>query len=146
MKKITLITLLFFVISINSKVYSNEYYLNEELIETAFNNSEDITSQYMLMLNGGFFNQLNFSSVYEDNTQIYAAIAGGIGLFLGIGFFIPIHRLMLGTNGQFAKVCALYCITVSGLGLITLADIFMMLVDETKSKYINNPKFIMWAN
>lgn len=141
-----LIILLFFIFSINSKVYSNEYFLNEDVIEASFNNAEDITSQYMFMLNGGIFNQLNLSSISEDNTQIYAAIAGGLGLFLGIGFFIPIHRLMLGTNGQFAKVCALYCITVSGLGLITLADIFMMLVDETKSKYINNPKFIMWAN
>lgn len=142
-------TILLFVLFLNISIMyaDSNYHLNEELIETAFTQSEDITMAVSIFTNSN--NHLtNFSipQPADDNTQIYAAIAGAFGLLLGIGVLIPVHRLILGTNGHFGKVCALYCITLSGCGIITLIDIFMMLVDDTKSKYINNPKFIMWAN
>lgn len=176
MKKIISIFALILCVSFCTKADSNQYFLNEEVIEASFNNAEDITSQYLLMLNGGVFNQLGNSNFAEDDKQVTAGIIALASFVVrwGAGFFawmpvagwlwipvagwfmwagvailsiVPWHRLYLKVGGQELKIVALYCVTLGWcINAHHVADGIFLLLDESKSKYINNPKYVMWAN
>lgn len=168
MKKIVSIFALILCVSFSTKADSNQYFLNEDVIEASFNNAEDITSQYLLMLNGGVFNQIGTSNFAEDDKQMTAGIialasffvrwgSGFFGLIPYVGFFVwasvsvltivPWHRLYLKAGGQEFKMVALYCVTLGWcINAHHVADGIFLLLDESKNKYINNPKYVMWAN
>jgi hypothetical protein len=169
MKKIVSALLLVLCFSFNVKASSDVYHLDEVLLEETFSNSDDITSQYMLMLNGGMFNQLgNTGITADDNKQMTAGIialasfivrwASGliawipiVGWITWIGVsvltIVPWHRLYLKAGGQELKIVALYCVTLGWcINAHHVVDGIFLLMDESKSKYINNPKYVMWAN
>ena len=64
-------------------------------------------------------------------------------IFLG---WAAIHRVVLGTNNL---NILWYILTVGGIfGIIPLVDLIMYIIDIAQgggSKYMGNPKFIMWA-
>lgn len=169
MKKIVSALLLMFCFSFLTKANSDVYHLDEASLEDLFTNAEDITSQYLLMLNSGVFNQLETNGILEDdNKQMTAGIIALASFIVrwGSGFFawipivgwitwvgvsvltiVPWHRLYLKAGGQEFKMVALYCVTLGWcINAHHVADGIFLLLDESKSKYINNPKYVMWAN
>lgn len=145
MKKILvlLISISCFV-SVNAS--NNNYHLNEEQIEIAFAQSEDISMAVSLFSSSNSLANTSIPLPAEENTQLIAGIIALAQFFLGIGWLVPVHRFILGTNGQVAKIWGLYCITISGCGVLLIVDGILLILDESKSKYINNSKFIMWGN
>ena len=144
MKLLTL--LLTLVLITGSTAYASKYKLDEKAIELAFDQSENITQQLGVI---DFYSTMsNTASISDDSMdkQKVAAIVAFAEWVLGIGILIPIHRIILGCDGQELKVIALYCVTLGGCGLLPLIDGVMLLVDDTKSRYIENPKYLMWLN
>lgn len=89
-------------------------------------------------------------SVAEDggmDKQTIAVIVIVAQYFLtaGVLSIIPIHRIILGCDGQTVKIVALYCVTLGGCGILPIVDAIFLLIDDTKQKYIENPKFLMWT-
>jgi hypothetical protein len=171
MKKILSIFTLIICLSTFVKANNNndKYYLDESSIEDSFNQSEDITSQYMLMLSSGVFNQLGSNEkLGDDNKQLTAGIIAIASFFVRwgsgiiawipyVGFFtwigvsilaiVPWHRIYLKAGGQEFKNVALYCVTLGWcINAHHVVDGIFLLLDDSKSKYINNPKYVMWAN
>lgn len=84
----------------------------------------------------------------DDDATELQRIAGIVALAewgTGIGVLIPIHRIILGCDGSEVRVSALYCITLGGCGWLPLIDGIAILTDQTGKRYIENPKFLMWA-
>lgn len=116
------------------------YKLNDVQIEGLFETSDDITFV-------GDIASLVLPSqqkLKSEDPQLVAGIVALASWITGIGILVPIHRLILGTGNQAGKIIALYCVTLSGCGFILLIDGIMLLMDSQGSKYIDNPKFIMW--
>jgi hypothetical protein len=87
MKKILSIFTLIICLSTFVKAKNNDmYYLDESSIEDSFNQAEDITSQYMLMLSSGVFNQLGTNEkLGDDNKQLTAGIIAIASFFVRWG-------------------------------------------------------------
>lgn len=82
--------------------------------------------------------------VKGGDQQMIAGIVALASWITGVGFLIPIHRLILGTGNEAGKIIALYCVTLGGCGIIVLIDGIILLLDSNGSQYVENPKFIMW--
>jgi hypothetical protein len=138
------------IIAVGFQAQANKFELNEVSVESAFEQSTDLTSKINMMTREAMYAELGFPQAIEEGSkQTVAAIVGIVSLFTGIGVFIPIHRFILGTDGKGLVLFAVYCGLglVSGLGsLLTLADCVFLLIDDTKSAYINNGKIFMWAD
>jgi hypothetical protein len=127
--------------------HAAKYKLDEASISKAFETSVDITQQIgIINRNLGFDSPSSTKMDDPSNKQTIAAIIAFAEWFLGIGVLIPIHRLFLGCDGKEIKVVALYCITLGGCGLLPIIDGIALLVDDSKSRYIDNPKYLMWIN
>ena len=79
-----------------------------------------------------------------EDKQMVAGIIAVAQLITGIGWFIPIHRLYLGVDDAMEKILIGYICTGSGCGIILLVDAISLLMDSEGTKYIGNPKFLMW--
>jgi len=137
------------LLSLNVVAEAKSYKLDEGMIEEAFEQSVDVSSDLSIVR----ANALNTSStapygiaIEEDQKWTFALIAIGVQYFTGVGWFIPIHRLILGCDGQEIKIVALYCVTLSGCGFLTWIDAIFLLVDESRTKYNNNSKFLMFLD
>jgi hypothetical protein len=152
----------------SKKNYAGNYHLQEDEIEAAFLNSQDITTQYLLMLNSNMFSGISTSNLQEDNTQMVAGIiaiasffirwgSGVIGWIPIVGWatwgviwiatIIPWHRIYLKTAGNDLKIVALYCVTLGWcINAHHVIDGIFLLMDGSNNKYVNNPKYVMWAN
>lgn len=143
MKKFTLVfaIILGFAVGANASSFK----LNQDKFEAAFEQSEDLTNQ-LFVSSGSALAETFASSASEDSMdkQTLAAIICVVEYFTGVGILIPIHRIILGCDGQTVKVVALYCITLGGLGWLPLIDAIFLFMDDTKSKYIENGKFLMF--
>ncbi len=149
MKTIKFFSILILLVALSStnsiasklRVYQN-YKVDEMALEEMFESSEDITFA------GGAANFNLPSTLQKTDTdkQMIAGIIAIAEIITGIGILIPIHRLVLGTGNETAKIIALYCVTLGGCGLLTLIDAIMLLIDSGGNKYIENSKFIMWID
>jgi TM2 domain-containing membrane protein YozV len=144
--------------------YSNlsNYKLNDESIESLFSASTEIEYsnlteiQNILLPTSSLPTQLN-----EDNKQL---IAGLLGIFCGA---LGLHRFYLGHNQSGLiylgwTLCGGIIISVVaaatfGIGavlypltavpwILGIVDGIMILTDETKSKYNDKKKLIMWMD
>ncbi|MES2837455.1 MAG: hypothetical protein V4667_08025 [Bacteroidota bacterium] len=121
----------------NTAETKSEYKIDNNKIDDLFNNAEDIS------LTANSVNY-NITKTNEEEKQLIAGIIAIGSLVLGPGFLIPIHRIVLGTGGETAKIIALYCITLSGCGFITLVDGILLLSNAGGTEYVENSSFIMW--
>lgn len=143
-----LMVTLFSVVSTNAMAGS--YRLNESNIEAQFADAQDVT-----------FEAMNVALTLKDNydyvrgegndTELVGGIVALAGLlvFAPVVTIFPLHRFIIGTGGQAAKIWALYCVTLGGCGVITLVDGILLLIDhfeEGGSAYLDNSKFIMWMD
>jgi hypothetical protein len=118
----------------------NNYKLDDSAVEQMFETSDDVTfSQAVLG-----FSSTSDQKVKGENTQMIAGIVALASFITGVGVLVPIHRLILGTDNQAAKIIALYCVTISGCGFLLLVDGILLLMDSSGDKYIENSKFLMW--
>jgi len=155
-----LITTLFLILGISVAGYSSQYEIDEQAIDASFEASQDVS--YML---GTPEMDINFSLIAADEeaakSQMTAAIiafasivipyvvftvTGGLGVVLFIATMLPWHRLYLGTGGNTGKIFGLYCITLDWCGWLTFIDGVMLLLDDTETKYVEHPKYVMWMN
>ena len=120
------------------------YKLSDDAIDALFNSSEDVS--FLTPNVTDLMNDLSLktTATVDDDKQMIAGIIALASLIITIGILVPIHRLYLGTGGQTVKIFFLYFCTLSGCGFITLIDGIMLLINSSSSKYIDNPKFIMW--
>jgi len=144
--KLSFILMLAFVIFTTKAALSaeisglNNYKLDDSVVEQMFETSDDVTfSQAVLG-----FASTSEQKVKGENTQMIAGIVALASFITGVGVLVPIHRLILGTDNQTAKIVALYCVTISGCGFLLLVDGILLLMDSSGDKYIENSKFLMW--
>lgn len=139
---------LFTAFALNSQ--ANTYQFNETNFESEFTQSEDISSKLNVMLNGTLDMRLglNDSELDESNKQMTAAIVAiasvVVGSFTLLPLLFPTHRFILGTGSKSVVIWAVYCFTLSGLGWLNIIDAVFLLVDDSKSKYVNSEKIILW--
>jgi len=136
-----------FTMSIIYASWADNYHLNESKLDQAFESSVDVSNDLSVT---SFFE----SSSVESNAMLadggmdkhtLGAIICFAEWFLGVGILIPIHRLYLGCGDKTIKVVALYCVTLGGCGLLPIIDGIMLIMDQGGTKYIDNPKFLMWT-
>lgn len=146
MRKLTILLTLM-VLGISS-VNAANYKLNEAALEQAFETSIDATTEldvFFAATESNFAPHMVNDDGLDKQTIALIIIAAQYVLTGGLLGIIPIHRIYLGCDGQTVKVVALYCVTLGGLGLLPLIDAIFLILDQSKSAYIDNPKFLMWA-
>lgn len=143
------------------------YRLNEEKIDRAFEHSKYVELSLILRDQKAFEAAVAAS---EDEKQMIAgivALASFIGrvaafpiayfpligtpvaLGLCISSIVPWHRLViLGTGGEGAlKITALHCVTLGWcINAHHIVDGVFLLIEEDKSRFVDNSKYVMWAN
>jgi TM2 domain-containing membrane protein YozV len=128
---------------------AGNYKVDDAAVDRLFDFATDVSADLFnlqaseisgLLLNPGL---AKYPVMDEDKEMVAGLVALGSWLF-GVGWLVPIHRFILGTGGQPVKIFLLYCITLSGCGIILLIDGIVLLLDDSGTKYIDNPKFIMW--
>ena len=143
MKNYIYILPLFFAFMLQSTsmfASSAKYKIDDVAVENLFQSSDDLT----FAIDEASFMLPSKEKVKGSDKQMIAGIIALSSYVLGIGWLLPVHRLVLGTGNETAKIIVLYCVTISGCGLLLLADGIMLLIDSDGSQYIENPKFIMW--
>lgn len=171
MKKIMFLLFLGFV-GLNA-AHATTYKLNEPALDLAFETSEDVTFLVKHLIDGEY--DVFESYIAQDSEKnatvgailafagpvagyvvgwvaalIVGALTGGFAIFCTPLFYIPMmlpyHRFYLGTGGNGFKIGALYCVTLNWCGFLSFIDGIMILIDDADgSKYIENPKYVMWA-
>lgn len=147
---------------------TSTYHLNQDKVDLAFTLSEDIGSSIM---SSSFFTNAEGAKEVNNTTAaivafatviapyivytgwwIVTAFTGGLGIiFLPIAVVfagaagLPWHRYYLGTNGETAKIMALYCVTLNWFGWLPIADGVFLLLDKEDS-FKNNPDYLMWID
>ncbi len=148
MKKIIIFLVLFalsFGFSKADGVKSSPYKIDETSIDVQFEQSQDITSEISQLF---IANELSATANHpkiEDKQQI-AAFVAIVQCITGIGAFVPIHRFILGTNGNEIKIFFAYFCTASGCGVGLLLDTIFLIIHMDESNYIDNGNIIMWKD
>ena len=144
MKNIVIILVVMFALLCNNNCTANSYKLDDSAVESLFNKASDISSSpFMDYTSIALFGKKEVLEGTEDK-QMVAGIIAIAQIVTGIGWFIPIHRLYLGVGDGIGKILLGYICTGSGCGIILLADAISLLMDSEGTKYIGNPKFLMW--
>lgn len=142
MKKIVIIAGVLVLFICKSNATDVRYQVNNNKIDELFANAQEITFADVNAMN--LFNNMGVTNVSASSPNPVVATILAMP-WLGVGIF-GIHRLYLGTEtGTFLA----YLFTLGGCGIISLVDFIVLavgLIDEDVSRYIDNPKFIMWAN
>lgn len=144
MKNIVIILVVMFALLCNNNCTANSYKLDDSAVESLFNKASDISSSpFMDYTSIALFGKKDVLDGKEDK-QMVAGIIAIAQIVTGIGWFIPIHRLYLGVGDGIGKILLGYICTGSGCGIILLVDAISLLMDSEGTKYIGNPKFLMW--
>ncbi len=144
MKNIVIILVVMFALLCNNNCTANSYKLDDSAVESLFNKASDISSSpFMDYTSIALFGKKEVLEGTEDK-QMVAGIIAIAQIVTGIGWFIPLHRLYLGVGDGIGKILLGYICTGSGCGIILLVDAISLLMDSEGTKYIGNPKFLMW--
>ena len=145
MKKVIFALVAMVALSFNSFAEENEYVLNDNAIENAFNAATEVSLQDInLFAENGIALTANSQSgsamMSRSSVNPWAAFA--ICTFLG-GF--GIHRHYMGTSKW---MWAYYTFTCGGLfGIVTFVDWIVLLVGAIQDdigSYTGNTRFFMW--
>ena len=142
MRKIVIIAGVLVLFICKSNATDIRYQVNDNKIDKLLDNGQEITIADLNAMN--LFNNMGISKVSASSPNPVVATILAMP-WLGVGLF-GIHRLYLGTEtGTFLA----YLFTLGGCGIISLVDFIVLavgLIEEDVSRYIDNPKFIMWAD
>ena len=142
MNKIIMIIAILVSFISHSNAKEAPYQVNDKKVDALFAEAQEISGADINTMN--LFNGMGAAKVSTANPN--AVVATILAMpWLGVGV-LGIHRLYLGTEtGTFLA----YLFTLGGCGVISLVDFIVLvvgLVEEDISQYVDNPKFIMWAN
>ncbi|MEO6916523.1 MAG: TM2 domain-containing protein [Chitinophagaceae bacterium] len=149
MKRITslliagcLLSLASFAATPASTQTADDYFVNDQKIETLFSGSQqiDLSITTEAMVSG--------TAKTNSNQAFFAPSDKNFATALLLNFFLGplgIHRLYLGTK---TLTWVGYILTCGGIfGIVPLIDLIVLIVhNDDISPYVNNPKFFMWAN
>ncbi len=134
MKKLILLACLAFATVSFSFAGVNKYYVDDQGVETLFNQSQEIaTPDAPLTLDMN----VNNATIGEKNEWAAFVISWALG-------YLGIHRLYLGTE---TMVFIGYLCTGGLFGINYTIDTIMLLIGAINGdigKYVDNPKFFMW--
>ena len=144
MKKAGIVLIVVFALLCSNNCKANSYSPDDSAVESLFNKASDISSSpFMDYTSIALFGKKEVLEGTEDK-QMVAGIVAVAQFVTVIGWFIPIHRLYLGVDDAMEKILIGYICTGSGCGIILLVDAISLLMDSEGTKYIGNPKFLMW--
>lgn len=131
-----MVVLALFALTSVQESHAAEYKLNEERIDALF---ETATESDFNLLAETTMNKPNFQTMAMNEKDPMVAIL--LDFFLG---GLGVHRFYLGTKPMTGIG---YILTCGGIfGVVPLIDLIMLAIDyEDISKYVDNPKFFMWA-
>jgi hypothetical protein len=146
MKKL-FIVLVALVVSLGSSFANESYKLDDSKVDAMFSVATETSCSALAAAD---FNALpdmmasNYQIKSGDNTM--TVLIAWVVDWVGLGAF-GIHRYVLGTKGS---MWAIYTFTVCGIfGIVPTVDWFVLLIDGllmgNGDKYMDNPKFFMWA-
>ncbi|MFW6145303.1 MAG: TM2 domain-containing protein [Nanoarchaeota archaeon] len=135
-KLLMMVVLALFALTSVQESHAAEYKLNEERIDALF---ETATESDFNLLAETTMNKPNFQTMAMNEKDPMVAIL--LDFFLG---GLGVHRFYLGTKPMTGIG---YILTCGGIfGVVPLIDLIMLAIDyEDISKYVDNPKFFMWA-
>tara|TARA_B100000902_G_C27245709_1_gene882493 strand:+ start:908 stop:1402 length:495 start_codon:yes stop_codon:yes gene_type:complete len=162
----TLILTLSMIITASLNVTAGNYRLNEAKIDRVFEQSEFVDLSLILYSQEAFETAVASA---EDEKQMIAGIVAiasfvvrfgsfpvaiipviGSVIYLGIwvAAIVPWHRLVvLGTGDGALKITALYCVTLGWcINAHHVVDGIFLLIEEDKTRFVDNSKYVMWAN
>ena len=119
------------------------YKIDETSIDAQFEQGQDITTEVSQLF---LANELAVTSNKPkmDSKQQTAAIVSIVQVVTGIGWFIPVHRFILGTNGNDVKIFFVYFCTGGGCGVGTILDAVFFVIHMDETNYLDNGNIIMW--
>jgi len=95
-----------FMLQSTSMFASNaKYKIDDVAVENLFQSSDDLT----FAIDEASFMLPSQEKVKGSDKQMIAGIIALSSYVLGIGWLLPVHRLVLGTGNETAKIIALYC-------------------------------------
>ncbi|MFP4525709.1 MAG: TM2 domain-containing protein [Bacteroidales bacterium] len=135
-KLLMMVVLALFALTSVQESHAAKYKLNEERIDALF---ETATESDFNLLAETTMNKPNFQTMAMNEKDPMVAIL--LDFFLG---GLGVHRFYLGTKPMTGIG---YILTCGGIfGVVPLIDLIMLAIDyEDISKYVDNPKFFMWA-
>ncbi len=121
----------------------SQYKIDETSIDAQFEQGQDITSEVSQLF---VANELSATSNKPkmDSKRQTSAIVSIVQVFTGIGALVPIHRFILGTNDNNAKIFFAYFCTGSGCGVGLLLDAIFLIIHMDETNYLDNGNIIMW--
>jgi hypothetical protein len=142
MKKLFFV-LIAVVMTASASFASEGYKLDDSKVNAMFNSATETS------VSAADMNVLS-NALASPNAQMGAntskVLIAWVVDWVGLGAF-GIHRYVLGTKGS---MWAIYTFTVCGIfGIVPLVDWWVLLIDglilDHGDKYVDNPKFFMWA-
>jgi TM2 domain-containing membrane protein YozV len=136
MKKILFLSLIVTLITVSSyNARASAYTADDNLIDQMLSNAPEAMSPVLANLTVAPFSGASIASSDKD-----AVVAIVLSFFLG---WVGVHRFYLGTE---VLTGIGYILTCGGLGIVNLVDFIVLIIDNKDiSKYVNNPRFFMWA-
>ncbi len=124
---------------------SSKYMVDEAAIEQVIENSTETSNIAIFEMENN--NQID-KTTSSSTHQLRAGNDNAIAAFLLCWFlgYLGIHRFYMGTE---TLTGVAYILTAGGCGIVVTIDWIMLLIgliDDDISKYVDNPKFFMWAN
>ena len=112
---------------------NNKYILDDQVINSTFENAEDITSKI-----------IPFSNSFTTISNAPNITKGGYLLRAFFCSTFAIHRSYMGTGGK--NLFWIYFCTGGGCGIVSLVDFWAVLFGSDYMKLRDNPKFWGWSS
>lgn len=137
MKKFILLSITLAILAMNGKMANaRSYTANDKLIDQVMKSAPETVNLFMTAGLNTAFSATRVQAASKD-----AVVAILLDFFLGE---FGVHRFYLGTE---VLTGVGYILTCGGIfGIVPLVDFIVLIVNYNDiSKYVNNPRFFMWA-
>ncbi len=141
MKKTIILFVVSMIVSIGTFASNSAYVIDDQKVDALVTNAIDLTMTDLAVMEVPA--EFMFNSPNQVNSEKTAVIAFILCWAVGV---LGIHRLYLGTStGTFIG----YLLTCGGLGIVSFIDWIVLLLEvvgeQDISRFVDNPKFFMWA-
>jgi hypothetical protein len=123
----------------------SRFKLDETAIDAQFEQATDVTSEVdQLFIN----NELSGTAKkpFFDSKQQTAAVVALVQLCTGIGWFVPVHRFILGTDDNSVPIFFAYFCTAGGCTVGLILDTIFLFINFDETNYLDNSNVIMWKD
>jgi TM2 domain-containing membrane protein YozV len=141
MKRIIFLISVFSIIGVTSFAGNSDYKINDKAVDALFANAKELSIANISMVSNDL---AKFSLPFDTKGEKNAVAAFVLCWFFG---YFGVHRMYLGST---LGVYLGYIITAGGCGILWTIDWIFLLIalaeDGNVSRYMNNPRFFMWAD